>query len=100
MFPCSGCGGCCKKIDKGVEAAKTVFPDFPFPYSWDNSGKCEMLVDNKCLVYDTRPLICNIDEMAKFFDMSNAEYYKTTAASCNIIMDVFGIDESFRLPAI
>lgn len=86
-FPCSGCGLCCTKIDIiGKLYGKDVFP-----YSWDETGRCEKLTDdNKCSIYNDRPLICNVDDM---FDavyhkqMTREEFYRANADLCNKWMD-------------
>jgi Fe-S-cluster containining protein len=93
MFPCTGCGQCCKRI-KDIHY---LFPaPFTFPYKHIN-GVCEKLVDNKCSVYDDRPLICNIDKMIEYREFDKEEYYAENIAACNQIMDEDGIDQSFRI---
>ena len=57
--------------------------DFPFK---DKNGVCEMLKDNKCSIYETRPIVCNTEEMFKL--LHNAigidvpEFLKYQAVSC------------------
>lgn len=69
-----------------------------FPYTWDETGKCEMLGDdNKCKVYDDRPLICRIDELGEAFMTDKKEWYKSNIRSCNTMMDEDGIDQSLRI---
>jgi Fe-S-cluster containining protein len=66
-FPCNGCAKCCRKIELAVAFSKQAgFPEevCNFPYTWDEQGACEMLgPDNKCKVYDARPLLCDVKEM-------------------------------------
>ena len=50
------------------------------PYKANPDGSCEKLIDNRCSVYDDRPLMCDIGRMAdemnlpmskeKWFDMN------------------------------
>ena len=94
-YPCSGCGSCCKRIDRAVANAGDKFD---FPYKWDESGKCEMLTtDNKCLVYDSRPLICNIDRMAFLTEIPKSHFYAINIVICNQMMNEDGIDIKFRI---
>jgi Fe-S-cluster containining protein len=66
-FPCNGCGRCCRKIAQAVAFVKEAgFPEevCDFPYTWDEQGVCEMLTpDNRCKVYNTRPILCNVEKM-------------------------------------
>lgn len=104
MFPCTQCGACCRRIDKAVESISELMDTKPgspyhFPYQWDASGKCENLTDdNLCRVYDTRPLICNIDAMASMSGLITKKglknWYQLNADACNKIMDEDGIDKS------
>jgi hypothetical protein len=60
-FDCNACGTCCKMFGKTMDIHGTKVEHIPldlFPYKWDETGKCEMLVDNKCSVYETRPNTC------------------------------------------
>lgn len=86
-FPCSGCGLCCTHINIiGEKYGKSVFP-----YGWDQTGRCEKLTeDNRCSVYNERPLVCSVDGMydAVFNqDMTRDEFYKLNADICNKWMD-------------
>jgi Fe-S-cluster containining protein len=101
-FPCSSCGVCCHRIDKAVNmigiSSKEPDSEFYFPFSWDETGKCEMLTkDNKCSVYDNRPTICNIDRLQKMIDIPKDEFYKMNINACNTMMDEAKIDKKFRI---
>lgn len=97
MFKCSGCGECCRHIDRAVESVNGD-PRFPFLYGWDETGKCEKLgTDNKCMVYDDRPLMCNVDKIAELFALDLNEFYEMNKKACNRLMDEGNIDSSFRL---
>lgn len=72
-----------------------------FPYSWDESGRCEMLsADNKCMVYYDRPTICSVENMADLMGIDRAEYFVMSAKACNQLMDENGIPEEFRIKAV
>lgn len=101
-FPCSGCGACCRRIKTIVESLEEYNNDFysknEFPYNWDESGRCEMLSeDNKCKVYENRPLICNVKEVSSFYSMSQEKFYLLNASVCNSLMDEDGTPKEFRL---
>ena len=83
-FECTACGLCCKKIGlimqrpapyEWMQPAKDAFP-----YKANPDGSCEKLIDNRCSVYDDRPLMCDIGRMGdemnlpmskeKWFDMN------------------------------
>lgn len=102
-FPCTGCGCCCKIINTLVGAANFLQLqrpdlDLSFPYGWDETGRCENLQeDNKCKVYESRPLICRVDEMGKAFGMTAKDNHEMTAKHCNKIMESFKIDKSLNV---
>jgi Fe-S-cluster containining protein len=92
MFNCSGCGLCCTKIgaiiqNKESSPVKEIIDQFPYNYLED--GACEKYdkVSKKCTVYETRPLMCRVDEMHKHWPevMSVEEYYRRTEAVCKIL---------------
>lgn len=96
-FNCSGCGCCCRRIKTAVESVKHI-DVLSFPYSWDDSGKCEMLgEDNKCKVYDERPLICNVDKLMTFFKYPEEEFYSLNRKSCNEMMDIDNVPQLYRI---
>lgn len=103
-FPCSGCGGCCKRVNKlSADYQELKIPIFDknsiyyFPYKWDETGKCDMLIDNKCSVYNNRPNVCNIEKMRKLLGEPKKQFYKQNIESCNQIMDEDNIPLSFRI---
>ena len=57
-----------------------------FPYGFDENGRCLMLgSDNKCIVYDTRPLVCNIKAMwQEYFShiVSKKQFFKMNKNVC------------------
>lgn len=52
-FPCSGCGLCCRNVDKAEETRQFDRGD----------GTCRHYVDatRHCGIYDDRPDICRVD---------------------------------------
>lgn len=96
-FPCTGCGACCRHIDKAKDLIKTN-PELNFPYTWDETGKCEMLGDdNMCKVYDSRPLICNVDKLMAFYKLNKKDFYAINIKGCHKLMKEEGIYKEYRI---
>lgn len=88
MFPCSGCGACCRRIGwMDAEDLET------HGLKADESGACtNLLPDNSCSIYDTRPDICKVDVQAaeaNVFDVLT--YYRENIKLCNKWMDEDGM---------
>lgn len=99
-YPCTKCGCCCKRIDKAVDNSGVIdeSSEFYFPYKWDETGKCEKLMpDNTCSVYDSRPLICNIDRLINVLNIPINEFYAMNIVACNQMMDEDGIPTILRI---
>jgi len=94
-YPCTSCGACCRRIDKIVEGFKQI--GLEFPYKWDEQGVCEKLVDNKCSVYETRPLMCNIEGVAEYMGIPREEFFAMNIKVCNRLIKEDGLDESFLI---
>lgn len=75
MFPCDRCGECCRNLHLSKLYRKL-----------DNGkGVCKYLSGNLCSIYETRPLLCRIDESyEKFFSqfMTREEFYDANIAIC------------------
>lgn len=96
-FECSGCGSCCKRISNAVEATKDI-PDLKFPHNIDENGKCEMLLDDlSCMVYENRPLLCNVEKMAEHFKLDKQKFYKFNHKACLDMQDIDNVPENLRL---
>jgi len=92
MFPCTKCGSCCKRVGQVIALGLN------FPYKTDENGVCEMLTeDNTCRVYESRPDICRIDEIAKMLKKDRDRYYKKTIRACNEMMDEDDVPQEFRI---
>lgn len=88
-YPCIKCGLCCRKISEVVESLGVEFP-----YKWDETGRCEMLgVDNLCMTYDSRPMLCNVDELMLALGDERKEFYNVNIASCNKLLQDAGREE-------
>jgi len=86
-FPCSGCGGCC------MVAASVGLPD-------RGDGACIHLdKENKCSIYEDRPLICRVDELFEEIDhgMTKEEWYDANKKSCNSLIDKLNLDKKYKL---
>lgn len=107
-FPCTGCSLCCKNVQK-IRFDSLEYPKdsviyiaaASFPYSWDSSGACNMLQNNLCSVYSSRPLLCNVREISKEIavelhsDVNTV--YALTAAACNSLIAAYGLDPQFMI---
>lgn len=75
MFMCDQCGECCRHLNlsplyKGLDRG---------------DGVCRYLKGNLCSIYDSRPLICRVDESYEAFfqnEMSLNEYHKLNYEAC------------------
>lgn len=107
-FPCTGCSLCCRNVKK-IQNDALTYPKnsilyraaVSFPYSWDDSGSCVMLENNLCLVYSSRPLLCNIKEISKEIalelDSDVSAVYALTATACNNLISTYGLDLQFMI---
>ena len=101
-FPCTGCGSCCRRVDKVIETINSIENDyvremFKFPYN-QVDGVCEKLENNKCSIYENRPLICDSHICRRFLDVTQEEFNKSMIPLCNKMMDEDNIDISYRIP--
>lgn len=104
-YPCTACGQCCRRIDKGIKEVKNLLKGnkvssslLKFPYKWDETGKCEKLgEDGKCTVYETRPNLCRIDWIIEKAKLDKNTFYPTLMNSCNKLMEDEGVDEKYKI---
>ena len=106
-FKCTGCGLCCKSVEKALEAAKTGDKNDPivqellsFPYSTVD-GVCEMLNENgECKVYDSRPDICDVNKTFKKHHKgtkSKKEYFRQNNIICNQMIKENNLSDEFLI---
>lgn len=75
MFDCKACGTCCRNLDKNE-----IYKDLD-----RGDGSCIYLKNNRCTIYENRPLLCRIDESYEeiFYKiMTRDEYYKLNKEAC------------------
>jgi Fe-S-cluster containining protein len=80
-FPCIHCGLCCRTLKNVPEAA----------HLHNGNGVCTYLEGNLCTIYETRPLICNIEAMyVAYFRkaMTWTEFISMNIRSCIIIAEL------------
>lgn len=108
-FPCTACGMCCRKVGVATSAARKMVEDgekdpyvlevASFPYGVTAEGACEnLLPDNKCAIYATRPDICSVDktwEKHHSANISLSTYYLSTAMLCNQLITDGGAGNNF-----
>ena len=96
LFYCSGCGQCCRCIDKAVKNYQElckIYPDMyeEFPYSWSSSGVCSMLDENnRCKCYESRPLICDSGRIFEKLqeagsDISREDFINMSLTTCRYL---------------
>ncbi|EOH6759194.1 YkgJ family cysteine cluster protein, partial [Campylobacter jejuni] len=92
-FPCTICGVCCKSIDGIPELQK-----------FNNGGICIHLTkNNTCAIYDTRPLICRIDEMYNMYFAqyyTKNQFYNENIKICNKLQKKLKLNKRFRIKLI
>lgn len=91
-FPCTTCGLCCKNIN-GIKALE----------HFNHNGICINLnTDNTCKIYNTRPLVCRVDEMyEKFYShISKRDFYNENIKICNILQEKANLDKKYRIKLI
>lgn len=99
-FPCSGCGACCRRVADAVRLIGIHPEGHPlhFPYQWDESGRCLMLTeDNRCSVYENRPIICDIKRYATLMGIELEDFYRQNISACNSLMESEGLPLSLRI---
>lgn len=75
MFKCDMCASCCKNLDKS-----NIYAELD-----SGNGTCKYLNNNKCTIYNNRPLLCRVDESYKVFfekTVSIDEYYRLNRLCC------------------
>jgi len=76
-FICTKCGRCCQKIGN---SDLTRWLD-------RGDGTCRNFDETtkRCRIYDTRPLVCRVDDAYKFFsaELSLHDYYQLNITVCN-----------------
>lgn len=80
MFTCDACGTCCTKLHKNALYKNLDRGDGVCIHFNKNTNLCE--------IYETRPIICRVDEMYwlyyyKYLDIG--AYYSLNYESCRII---------------
>ena len=91
-FKCTSCGLCCKGLSTALIGGAQMDWMKPavdaFPYKALPDGSCEKLVDNKCSVYENRPLMCNLNQAAKELDMpyTKKEWFDLNYVGCAILI--------------
>lgn len=79
-------------------AATAHLPAFRFPYTWDESGKCEMLLeDHSCMVYQDRPLLCQVEKVAQVMGHDQAAFYKQNHQVCLALQEIDQVEDRYRL---
>ena len=76
MFKCDRCGECCKNLNKS-----NLYDELH-----NGDGICRYLIGNLCSIYETRPLLCRIDESYEILfkkTMTKSKFYELNYKFCN-----------------
>lgn len=76
MFLCDQCGQCCRQVN-----LSSLYQELD-----RGDGVCKYLDGNLCSIYETRPLLCRVDESYEIFfkeTMNQDEYYRLNYAACS-----------------
>lgn len=77
-FPCDRCGACCRHLE-----LSPLYKDLD-----RGDGVCKYLSGNLCSIYETRPLLCRVDDCYTAFfkgQYSLYDYYELNQKACNKI---------------
>lgn len=80
MFQCERCGQCCRHLDRSEIYKELNRGD----------GVCIHLKDNLCSIYETRPILCRVDESYEYYFKelySKQEYYELNYKACKKIKE-------------
>ncbi len=75
MFECDKCGCCCRHLDKSELYKELDRGD----------GICRYLEGNICSIYETRPILCQIDLSYDLYFrqyLDREQYYRLNKAAC------------------
>ena len=85
QFSCDRCGICCKFLTNNKEARAAGLDR--------GDGVCKHLTaDNLCDIYDSRPLMCRVDESWEKFhshEMTREEYHRLQKSACVFLKKAF-----------
>lgn len=82
-FNCDSCGICCKLI--GIKP-------LGFPYRVINN-RCEMLgINDRCKIYNNRPLMCNVEKYAETMGIDKELFFKRNEEACRYLKSVYEKD--------
>ncbi len=80
MFQCERCGQCCRHLDRSEIYKELNRGD----------GVCIYLKNNLCSIYETRPILCRVDESYEYYFKelySKQEYYELNYKACKKIKE-------------
>lgn len=81
MFKCDMCGKCCRNL-----RLSPLYSDLD-----NGKGICKHLNGNLCSIYESRPLLCRIDESYEAFFkdvISREEYYRLNYEACDKLKEL------------
>ncbi len=100
-FPCTKCGLCCKQLANTLANQHSLPQKLQdllsiFPYRPKPDGSCPKLTeDGLCSVYDSRPIICNINLAAQVLNHDIMDWYRINAENCNNLINNAGLSADY-----
>lgn len=89
---CTQCGACCKSAGK--------IPNFPEEMINDTGGCIYLDNENKCMVFENRPTLCNVDKMYELLKdnfKSKNDYIKANIKACNVLITGLKLDPKYLI---
>lgn len=94
-FPCTKCGACCRRAVYAVTSLGLT----EWSPGFAKDGSCGALqADNTCAIYETRPLLCRIDDMRiAAGEEDEAAWHEANARHCNEWQAEDGLPDTYRI---
>lgn len=93
QFKCQRCGACCKLV------GLSVIPEIK-ALAKENTDACRhLLPNNLCAIYETRPLLCRVDELYEQMKpelknkQTREEWHRLNYDNCKLLRSLLGMQE-------
>ena len=93
VFQCQRCGACCRLV------GLSIVPEIK-ALAKENSDTCRhLLPNNLCAIYETRPLLCRVDELYEQMEpelknkQTREEWHRLNYDNCKLLRSLLGIKE-------
>ena len=104
---CVACGMCCdgtmfgNVVAHDHELVQMIFLGAETKSNSDSSRHfflqpCPAHVNGSCSIYETRPLICKIEDSCDYFGHDKTEYYNVNIEGCHHLIDKFKLGDEWK----